>query len=187
MIVRKLTVIMWLICCLTLLCLLSVSDATEFPLKRPTSLSVEETQDNKKVKIDSASIEELAKKLQNLQIMKDHLKHRDTVVYTAALGHGGEYRNVQPVVSSRELIESDHAPNYSTLDYLENVPNLPDELNKLVAERRALTDQLATTKYYDNVAEIDNINKQIKEFEKATNLGNLQLLYKLTILKVNTQ
>jgi len=156
-----------------------LSSATNTIFNPPTSSAALPAR--KKVKIDPG-IKDLEKKLASQLTMREFLTKRDSIVYPAALGHGGEYRVIQPVVSSQNVIESDHAPNYSTLDYLENVKNLPDTLKKAVEARRTLTNELAATNYDANVAEIKRIDQSIKDLEAKTYLGKFDNFY--THLKV---
>ncbi|OXA62053.1 hypothetical protein Fcan01_01449 [Folsomia candida] len=86
----------------------------------------------------------------------------------AALGHGGRYDVLQAVVSRDELIESDHAPHYSIMEYLENVKDLPTPLKTDIDERLRLKKELGESEFGKNSdkvkqleTEIENLNKEI--------------------------
>lgn len=85
--------------------------------------------------------------------------------YNAALGHGGTYENVKSVVSSLNLIESDHAPHSSIMEYLENVPKLPDSLKKVVDERVKLRNEFEASDYSANEKKIADLQKEVEALE----------------------
>lgn len=110
-------------------------------------------------------------------ILLDKIKTRDDFrlnlasdpdVIQLGLGRGGRFDSVQPVVSKDKVIESDHAPNYSILDYAENVDNLPPKIKEIVEKRKQLKAELVSTNHATNSKRIKQITKKIDALDLET-------------------
>lgn len=86
--------------------------------------------------------------------------------YKSALGHGGRYDALLEVVSRKDLIESDHSPHYSLLNYLDNVADLPKPLKKYLELRKKLLKDFKKSDFDANEKRIAELDKDIEKMEK---------------------
>lgn len=83
-------------------------------------------------------------------------KEIDPKIFQPFLGHGGPYGAVYPIASKKSLVESDHAPHFSLLDYLNKIQliNTPQHIKDVVTERKNL--QAAVEKIETKITSLRN-------------------------------